>query len=353
MFMRDERLGAPSLMGRNLYAGRPKRLDSTSTTSWLRQEFMRRRQAAARLLLTMAALLENDEYSPIGGRWWTGLKITTAFSMSTKPARNSTGQARGRRKVKGQGMDMRTERSMAHGTGAACRPYRAGVLGPDAISGAGRIGAAAQGRGGCSSCRRSRSATPPMIADDLRRQADNFIELEGDLREVLGSARPANRRPERAEGEWPKRTEAPGRPAGAPGVVSAALRALTLPCWARIPRRARALVTGRDRDDPRQCACGMLRMRGHVAVVAARPAGRASAGPSRNGRRWRRDGGAGIWPDGRHGRRAPASIRRAAAGAPIAAAARGRGAARHGQAAGDHAAPADRGLDAAPASPYL
>ncbi|MCC7319401.1 MAG: hypothetical protein IT542_00325, partial [Rubellimicrobium sp.] len=43
---------------------------------------------------------------------------------------------------------------------------------------------------------------PPMIADDLRRQADNFIELD-ELREVIGrpprEPRPAPALPEDAQ----------------------------------------------------------------------------------------------------------------------------------------------------------
>ncbi|MFZ0098403.1 MAG: NYN domain-containing protein, partial [Gemmobacter sp.] len=40
---------------------------------------------------------------------------------------------------------------------------------------------------------------PPMIADELRRQADNFIELD-ELREVIGRP-PREPRPEREEVE--------------------------------------------------------------------------------------------------------------------------------------------------------
>ena len=42
-------------------------------------------------------------------------------------------------------------------------------------------------------------SSPPMIADDLRRQADNFIELE-ELREVVGRP-PREPREPRPEGE--------------------------------------------------------------------------------------------------------------------------------------------------------
>jgi uncharacterized LabA/DUF88 family protein len=54
---------------------------------------------------------------------------------------------------------------------------------------------------------------PPMISDDLRRQADNFIDLE-DLREVVGRP-PREPRPEGAR-SWPREA-----PAEAPAPIPA------------------------------------------------------------------------------------------------------------------------------------
>jgi uncharacterized LabA/DUF88 family protein len=55
---------------------------------------------------------------------------------------------------------------------------------------------------------------PPMISDDLRRQADNFIDLE-DLKEVIGRP-PREPRPEGvAERRWPREQPAPATAAEA------------------------------------------------------------------------------------------------------------------------------------------
>ncbi|ROU02716.1 NYN domain-containing protein [Histidinibacterium lentulum] len=172
MFYRDERL-ALFIDGSNLYAA-ARSLGFDIDYKLLRQEFMRRGKLLRAYYYT--ALLENDEYSPI--RPLVDWLHYNGFTMVTKPAKEFT-DSQGRRKVKGN-MDieltvdaMETAQHVDHivlfsGDGDF-RP----------------LVEALQRRGvRVSVCSTIRSQ-PPMIADDLRRQADNFIELD-ELREIVG-----------------------------------------------------------------------------------------------------------------------------------------------------------------------
>jgi len=172
MFYRDERL-ALFIDGSNLYAA-AKALGFDIDYKLLRQEFMQRGKLLRAYYYT--ALLENDDYSPI--RPLVDWLHYNGFNMVTKPAKEFT-DSQGRRKVKGN-MDieltvdaMETAEHVDHivlfsGDGDF-RP----------------LVEALQRKG----CRVSVVSTirsqPPMIADDLRRQADNFIELN-DLKDVVG-----------------------------------------------------------------------------------------------------------------------------------------------------------------------
>jgi uncharacterized LabA/DUF88 family protein len=62
-------------------------------------------------------------------------------------------------------------------------------------------------------------STPPMISDDLRRQADNFIDLE-DLKEVVGRP-PASRAPRDRRAPLAPRARAAPAPAEAASAVPA------------------------------------------------------------------------------------------------------------------------------------
>ena len=139
MFYRDERL-ALFIDGSNLYSA-AKSLGFDIDYKLLRAEFMRRGKMLRAFYYT--ALLENDEYSPI--RPLVDWLNYNGFTMVTKPAKEYT-DSMGRRKVKGN-MDIE--------------------LAVDAMELAAHIDHA------------------PMIADELRRQADNFIELD-ELRDVVG-----------------------------------------------------------------------------------------------------------------------------------------------------------------------
>jgi uncharacterized LabA/DUF88 family protein len=172
MFYRDDRL-ALFIDGANLYAA-GKSLGFDIDYKLLRAEFLRRGKLVRAFYYT--ALLENDEYSPI--RPLVDWLHYNGFTMRTKAAKEYT-DSQGRRKVKGN-MDIE--------------------LAVDALELAGHIDhmvlfsgdgdfrpliEAVQRRGVRVSVVSTIRSQPPMISDDLRRQADNFIELD-ELREVIG-----------------------------------------------------------------------------------------------------------------------------------------------------------------------
>ena len=136
------------------------------------------------------ALLENDDYSPI--RPLVDWLHYNGFSMVTKPAKEYV-DSQGRRKVKGN-MDIElcvdamelaphVDHIVLFSGDGDFRPL---------VESLQRMGV----RVSVVSTIRSQ---PPMIADELRRQADNFIELD-ELKEVIGRP-PRDPRPEQAEAE--------------------------------------------------------------------------------------------------------------------------------------------------------
>jgi uncharacterized LabA/DUF88 family protein len=130
------------------------------------------------------------------------------FTMRTKPAKEYT-DSLGRRKVKGN-MDVELcvdALDLAPHIDHAVLFSGDGDFKP--------LVEALQRRGvRVSVCSTIRSQ-PPMISDDLRRQADNFIDLE-DLKEVIGRP-PREPRPEGSERRWPR-----PEPAQAPAPAEAA-----------------------------------------------------------------------------------------------------------------------------------
>jgi uncharacterized LabA/DUF88 family protein len=172
MFYKDDRL-ALFIDGSNLYAA-GKALGFDIDYKLLRNEFMRRGKLLRAFYYT--ALLDNDEYSPI--RPLVDWLHYNGYSMVTKPAKEYT-DSQGRRKVKGN-MDIelavdamelapRVDHIVLFSGDGDFRPLveslqRQGV----------RVSVVSTIR-----------SQPPMISDDLRRQADNFIELD-DLKEVIG-----------------------------------------------------------------------------------------------------------------------------------------------------------------------
>ncbi|MEL6127322.1 MAG: NYN domain-containing protein [Pseudomonadota bacterium] len=172
MFYRDERL-ALFIDGSNLYAA-AKALGFDIDYKLLRAEFMRRGKLLRAFYYT--ALIENEEYSPI--RPLVDWLNYNGFTMVTKPAKEFT-DSMGRRKVKGNmdielavdAMEMAShiDHMVLFSGDGDFRPLVEGV----------------QRKGVRVSVVSTIRSSPPMIADDLRRQADNFIELE-ELKDIIG-----------------------------------------------------------------------------------------------------------------------------------------------------------------------
>lgn len=172
MFYRDERL-ALFIDGSNLYAA-ARALGFDIDYKLLRQEFMRRGKLLRAFYYT--ALLENDEYSPI--RPLVDWLHYNGYSMVTKPAKEFT-DSLGRRKVKGN-MDIELAVDAME-----LAPYLDHAV---IFSGDGDFRPlieALQRKWVRVSVVSTIRSQPPMIADELRRQADNFIELD-ELRDVIG-----------------------------------------------------------------------------------------------------------------------------------------------------------------------
>ena len=172
MFYRDERL-ALFIDGSNLYAA-AKALNFDLDYKLLRSEFMRRGKLLRAFYYT--ALLENDEYSPI--RPLVDWLNYNGFTMVTKPAKEYTDSA-GRRKVKGN-MDIELAVDAME-----LAPHVDHIV---IFSGDGDyrpLVESLQRQGVRVSVVSTIRSQPPMISDELRRQADNFIELD-DLRDVIG-----------------------------------------------------------------------------------------------------------------------------------------------------------------------
>lgn len=183
MFYRDERL-ALFIDGSNLYAA-ARALGFDIDYKLLRSEFVRRGKLVRAFYYT--ALLEDQEYSPI--RPLVDWLDYNGFTMVTKPAKEFT-DSLGRRKVKGN-MDIelavdameladRMDHMVLFSGDGDFRPLVESI----------------QRRGVRVSVVSTIRSQPPMIADELRRQADNFIELD-ELRDVIG--RPPRQRREDME----------------------------------------------------------------------------------------------------------------------------------------------------------
>ncbi len=172
MFYRDERL-ALFIDGSNLYAA-TKALGFDIDYKLLRSEFMRRGKMVRAFYYT--ALIEHEEYSPI--RPLVDWLDYNGFTLVTKPAKEFTDSS-GRRKIKGN-MDI----ELAVDAMEMAEHVEHIVL----FSGDGDfrpLVEALQKKGVRVSVVSTIRSSPPMIADDLRRQADNFIELE-ELKDVIG-----------------------------------------------------------------------------------------------------------------------------------------------------------------------
>ena len=123
------------------------------------------------------AIMEDAEYSPI--RPLVDWLDYNGYSVITKPTKEFTDAVTGRRKIKGN-MDIEIAVDVMSMTGLINHV----VL----FSGDGDFRSLVEAvqRQGCRVTVISTMATkPPMVADDLRRQADIFVEIM-DLREAIG-----------------------------------------------------------------------------------------------------------------------------------------------------------------------
>ena len=191
MFYRDERL-ALLIDGSNLHAA-AKALGFDIDYKLLRTEFMRRGKLLRALYYT--AILENDEFSPI--RPLVDWLNYNGFNMVTKPAKEYT-DSTGRRKVKGN-MDIELCIDAME-----LAPHVDHIV---IFSGDGDfrpLVESLQRNGVRVSVVSTIRSQPPMISDELRRQVDNFIELD-ELRDVVGR---------------PPRPSAPEMPSAEPEVES-------------------------------------------------------------------------------------------------------------------------------------
>ena len=181
-FNPQERIGL-FIDGSNLYAA-ARSLGFDIDYKRLREEFAGKARLIRALYYT--ALVEDQEYSPI--RPLVDWLDYNGYTLITKPTKEFT-DSMGRRKIKGD-MDIEIAVDMLELSGALDHI----VL----FSGDGdfrRVTEAVQRKGVLVTVVSTIRSQPPMIADELRRQADNFIELQ-DLEPLI--AREPKWRNERA-----------------------------------------------------------------------------------------------------------------------------------------------------------
>jgi len=176
-FYPNERIGL-FIDGANLYSA-ARGLDFDIDYRKLLEEFRKRGRLVRANYYT--ALLENDDYTPI--RPLVDWLDYNGFSIVTKAAREYTDDY-GRRRIKG---DMDVEIAVDLIEAAS---YLDHII---LFSGDGdfrKVVEAVQRRGVRVSVVSTLKSQPPMISDDLRRQADNFIEL-AELGRLVGRERRA------------------------------------------------------------------------------------------------------------------------------------------------------------------
>ena len=174
MFYKDERL-ALFIDGANMHAT-SKALGFDIDYKLLRKEFARRGRFMRSYYYT--AIIEGDEYSPV--RPLVDWLQYNGFSVVKKPAKEFI-DSQGRKKVKGN-MDIEL---VVDAMEQASNIDHAVIFSGDGDFRP--LVESLQRSGVRVSVVSSMETEPPMIADELRRQSDNFIELQ-ELREII--ARP-------------------------------------------------------------------------------------------------------------------------------------------------------------------
>ena len=186
-FYPEEKL-AVFIDGANLYAAAKNLefdIDYKRLLSWI--------SAQSRLVRAFyyTALLEDQEYSPI--RPLIDWLDYNGYTMVTKPAKEFT-DPQGRRKIKGN-MDIELAIDMMELAGKVDHI----VL----FSGDGdfrRLLESVQRRGVRVTVISTTRTQPPMVADELRRQADHFVDLV-DLAEFIERAEPLSQTPHIISGD--------------------------------------------------------------------------------------------------------------------------------------------------------
>ena len=180
-FYPDERIGL-FIDGANLFST-TKALDFDIDFKRLLEEFRKRGKLIRANYYT--ALLEHEDYNPL--RPLVDWLDYNGFSVITKPAREFTDE-NGRRRIKGD-MDIELAVDMLEAAN-----YLDHII---LFSGDGdftTLVEALQRKGRKVSVVSTMATQPPMIADDLRRQADHFIDLVS-LKQDIG--REPSERPQR------------------------------------------------------------------------------------------------------------------------------------------------------------
>jgi uncharacterized LabA/DUF88 family protein len=148
------------------------------------------------------AIAEEPEYSPL--RPLVDWLAYNGFSLVTKPTKRFTEAGTGQSRIKGN-MDIEIAVDMME---MATHIDHAVLFSGDGDFRA--VVAAVQRRGVRVTVVSTLRSQPPMAADELRRQADGFIDLAdlaeaiGRPRETAGGARPGARYPERPERDVPE-----------------------------------------------------------------------------------------------------------------------------------------------------
>ncbi len=171
MFYQEEKL-ALFIDGSNLYAA-ARALNFDIDYKRLLENFRKRGVLVRAFYYT--ALVEDQEYSPI--RPLVDWLDYNGYTLVTKPTKEFT-DAQGRRKIKGN-MDI----ELAIDVMEMADHVDHIIL----FSGDGdfrRLVEAVQRKGKRFSVVSTVKSQPPMLADELRRQADNFIELQDLSREI-------------------------------------------------------------------------------------------------------------------------------------------------------------------------
>ena len=163
-FLPDERV-ALFIDGANLYSASRNLGFDVDYRNLL--EFFRKRAHIIRAYY-YSAVLETDEYSPL--KPLTDWLAYNGYTLVTKPAKEFTDLS-GRRRIKGS-MDIEVAVDMLE---LAPRLDHAVLFSGD--SDFRRLVEAVQRKGVRVSVISSIRTTPPMVADELRRQADQFVEL--------------------------------------------------------------------------------------------------------------------------------------------------------------------------------